>query len=113
MAYATLHLPEHSTLYLSAHEGGFVPGDKFSSVEIVMATDLELQNLPPLVKQHQPDGDNWIDDLKSDLAKLTSNPTQLEQLQILEEVRRELVKDISTKKEINQSNKTQHRDRGR
>ena len=105
MAYATLNLPDRPTIYLSAHKGRFVPGDKFSGVEVVVATKIELQNLPERFERHLPEEDSWIEELKSDLANLTSK-----QLEVVE-VRRELAQEILLTPKINHPRKSP--DRGR
>ena len=115
MAYATLNLPEQPTIYLSAHEGRFIPGDKLANIEVVVATKIELENLPERFERHLPDGDSWIEDLKSDLAKLTSQPIgvvepEAEQIQSAE-VRRELAQEILLTPKINQQNKSPYRGR--
>ena len=115
MAYATLHLPAKPTIYLATHQGRFVPGDKFSGVEVVVATQIELENLLEGFERHLPAGDSWMEDLKSDLAKLTSKPIEVvepEAAQIpVVEVRRELEREIRLTPKINQPSKSQ--DRGR
>ena len=115
MAYATLNLPNQPTIYLSAHEGRFIPGDKLANIEVVVATKIELENLPERFERHLPDGDSWIEDLKSDLAKLTSQPIgvvepEAEQIQSAE-VRRELAQEILLTPKINQQNKSPYRGR--
>lgn len=111
MAYATLNLPDRPTIYLSTHKGRFIPGDKFSGVEVVVATKIELENLPERFERHLPDEDSWIEDLKSDLANLTSKPIEMveleaEQIQVIE-VRRELAQEILLTSKINQPKKSQ------
>ena len=111
MAYATLNLPDRPTIYLSTHKGRFIPGDKFSGVEVVVATKIELENLPERFERHLPDEDSWIEDLKSDLANLTSKPIEVveleaEQIQVIE-VRRELAQEILLTSKINQPKKSQ------
>jgi hypothetical protein len=92
-----------------------VPRDKFSGIEVVVATKIELENLPELFERHLPDGDSWIEDLKSDLANLTSKPIEVvepeaEQIQVVE-VRRGLAQEILLTLKINQQSKSP--DRGR
>jgi hypothetical protein len=77
MAYATLNLPEKPTFYLSAHQGGWVLGDKFSGIDVVVATKIQLENLPDRFERHLPNGSSWIDDLKSDLDGLTSGQIEI------------------------------------
>ena len=96
MAYATLHLPARPTLYLSAHDGGFVPGNKLSAIEIIVACDIELQNLPARFDRHLPIEDSWISDLKSELASLTSGQIQIgerddKQIRVIQEIQQKLL----------------------
>jgi chaperonin cofactor prefoldin len=96
MAYATLHLPARPTLYLSAHDGGFVPGNKLSAIEIIVACDIELQNLPARFDRHLPIEDSWMNDLKSELASLTSGQIQIgerddRQIRVIQEIQQELL----------------------
>jgi hypothetical protein len=96
MAYATLHLPDRPTLYLSAHDGGFVPGNKLSAIEIIVACDIELQNLPARFDRHLPIEDSWMSDLKSELASLTSGQIQIgerddRQIRVIQEIQQELL----------------------
>jgi Plasmid recombination enzyme len=114
MAYATLHLPDRPTIYLSVHKGKFVPADKFSNLDVVVATKIGLENLPERFERHFPSGENWVDDLKSELSKLTTPQAQIgtraaEQIQAIEEVRNELIE--SKHQAINQKNRPL--DRGR
>lgn len=114
MAYATVNLPDQPTIYLSAHKGGFVPADKFSNLDVVVATKIGLENLPERFERHFPSGENWVDDLKSELSKLTTPQAQIgtraaEQIQAIEEVRNELIE--SNHQAINQKNRPL--DRGR
>ena len=82
---------------------------------MVVATKIELENLPERFERHLPDGDSWIEDLKSDLAKLTSQPIEVvepeaEQIQVVE-VRRELAQEILLTPKINQPSKSPYRGR--
>jgi hypothetical protein len=65
MAYSVVNDADCPTLYLAAHAGGWVPGDKLNRVEVVVATEMELVNLPPVVERHSPTGTSWAEDLKT------------------------------------------------
>ena len=66
MAYSIVNDPDCPTLYLAAHTGGWVPGDRLSNIPVVVvATDADLVNLPPVVKRHSPTGKSWADDLQA------------------------------------------------
>lgn len=115
MAYATLNLPEQPTIYLSAHEGRFIPRDKLANIEVVVATKIELENLPEQFERHLPSGESWVDDLKSELSKLTTQQAQIgsiaaEQIQVIEQVKNELIE--STHQTINQPTRPPNHGRG-
>ena len=115
MAYATLHVPDRPTLYLSAHEGDFVPGDRLSGIEIVLATDIKLQNLPTRFDRHIPTGNSWVSDLKSELALLTSGQIQIgerddRQTRMIQEMQKELIESAQHKN--SQQNPPLDRSRG-
>jgi chaperonin cofactor prefoldin len=112
MAYATLNLSEKPTIYLSAHEGRFIPGDKLANIEVVVATTIELDHLPDRFDRHFPTGASWVDDLKSELSKLTIPQIQIgvrdtEQTQAIEEVRNKLIEP--NHQTINQPNQPLNR----
>ena len=65
MAYSVVHDADRPTLYLAAHDGGWVPGDRLANIPVVVATEMELVNLPPVVKRHSPTGKSWVDDLQA------------------------------------------------
>jgi hypothetical protein len=69
MAYATLHPDERTTLFLVGHEGGWIPGDKLTGVEVVVATNAQLYNLPQQVEERLPKGESWSHDLQTYLAQ--------------------------------------------
>jgi hypothetical protein len=70
MAYATLNPDEQTTLFLVGHEGGWIPGDKLNRVEVVVATNAQLYNLPNLlVEERLPKGESWGKDLQTYLAQ--------------------------------------------
>jgi hypothetical protein len=70
MAYATLNPDEQTTLFLVGHEGGWIPGDKLTGVEVVVATNAQLYNLPNLlVEERLPKGESWGKDLQTYLAQ--------------------------------------------
>ena len=116
MAYATLNLPEQPTLYLSTHQGGWVSGDKFSGIEVVVATKIQLKNLPNRFEQHLPNGASWVADLKSDLDGVTSGRIKIgerndAQVQAIEKVRQESLE--SDLQKITPPNPPQNRGIGR
>jgi hypothetical protein len=55
----------NSGLYLAAHHGGWMPGDRLENIQVVIATEMELVNLPPVVERHLPTGKSWVEDLKT------------------------------------------------
>ncbi|WP_373545532.1 MobV family relaxase [Chamaesiphon sp.] len=65
MAYSIVNDPDCPTLYLATHDGRWIPADKFGNIEVVVAANLELFNLPPQAQRHLPKGKNWIADLKT------------------------------------------------
>jgi hypothetical protein len=65
MAYSVVNDADCPTLYLATHAGGWVPGDRLGNIELVVATERELVNLPSVVERHSPTGMNWVDDLKT------------------------------------------------
>jgi Plasmid recombination enzyme len=65
MAYSVVNDADSPTLYLATHAGGWVPGDRLGNIEVVIATEMELVNLPPVVERHLPTGTSWLDDLKT------------------------------------------------
>ena len=72
IAYATLNPAEQTTLFLSGHEGFWMPGDKLTSVEVVVATDAQLLNLPIQVEYQFPQSGSWGEDLLNYLSKAIS-----------------------------------------
>jgi Plasmid recombination enzyme len=72
IAYATLNPVEQTTLFLSGHEGVWIPGDKLTSVDVVVATDAQLLNLPIQVEYQFPQSGSWGDDLRNYLSKAIS-----------------------------------------
>ena len=69
IAYATLNPVEQTTLFLSGHEGFWMPGDKLTSVDVVVATDAQLLNLPRQVEYQFPQSGSWSEDLRDYLNK--------------------------------------------
>jgi Plasmid recombination enzyme len=69
MAYATLNPSEQTTLFLAGHEGGWMPGDKLKRVDVVVATNAELYNLPGQVEYQLPRSGSWGRDLETYLAE--------------------------------------------
>ena len=69
MAYATLNPSEQTTLFLAGHEGGWMPGDKLRRVDVVVATNAELDNLPRQVEYQLPQSESWGSDLETYLAQ--------------------------------------------
>jgi Plasmid recombination enzyme len=69
MAYATLHPAEETRLFVVGHEGRWMPGDKLNRVEVVVATDVELYNLPRQVEYQLPQSESWSKDLQTYLAE--------------------------------------------
>jgi Plasmid recombination enzyme len=65
MAYSVVNDADCPTLYLAAHDGGWMPGDRLENIQVVIATEMELVNLPPVVERHSPTGRSWVDDLKT------------------------------------------------
>jgi Plasmid recombination enzyme len=72
IAYATLNPVEQTTLFLSGHEGFWMPGDKLTSVDVVVATDAQLLNLPRQVEYQLPQSGSWGEDLRNYLSKAIS-----------------------------------------
>ncbi len=72
IAYATLNPPERNTLFLSGHEGGWMPGDKLERVDVVVATDAQLLNLPRQVEYQLPPSGCWGEDLHDYLTRAIS-----------------------------------------
>jgi hypothetical protein len=72
IAYATLNPTEQTTLFLSGHEEGWMPGDKLTSVEVVVATGASLLNLPEQVEYHLPQFESWGEDLRKYLTRAIS-----------------------------------------
>ncbi len=64
MAYATLNPAEESTLFLAGHEGGWLPGDKLSRVDVVVVSNAKFHNLPGQVEYELPQSDSWGEDLE-------------------------------------------------
>jgi hypothetical protein len=77
MAYSIVNDPDCPTLYLAAHDGGWIPSDKFKNIEVVVGTDMELLNLPSRVQRHLPTGKSWGEDLKTfteSILAINTNP---------------------------------------
>jgi hypothetical protein len=72
MAYATLHPAEETRLFISGHQGGWMPGDKLNSVDVVVATAAQLLNLPRQVEDQLPQSGSWGDDLHNYLTRAIS-----------------------------------------
>jgi hypothetical protein len=72
IAYATLNPAEQTTLFLSGHEGVWMPGDKLTSVEVVVGSNAEFSNLPRQVEYHFPQSGSWGEDLRDYLSKAIS-----------------------------------------
>jgi hypothetical protein len=68
MAYATLKTQERNTLLLVGHEGGWMPGEQLERVDVVVATDTQLSNLPGQVEYELPESESWGEDLQVYLA---------------------------------------------
>jgi hypothetical protein len=68
MAYATLKTQERNTLLLVGHEGGWMPGDELERVDVVVATDTQLSNLPGQVEYELSESESWGEDLQVYLA---------------------------------------------
>lgn len=77
MAYSIVNDPDFPTLYLATHDGGWIPGDKLGNIKLVIATDLELFNVPPRTQRHLPTGKNWVDDLKTLTESILAIDTDL------------------------------------
>jgi hypothetical protein len=69
IAYATLHRSNQPTLYLATNDGGWIP-DLPTEVEVTIATDRRLANLPVRCKTQQPASDSWRDDLAAYLDRI-------------------------------------------
>lgn len=79
MAYSVVNDTYRPTLYIAAHDGGWVPGDKLGNVEVVVvATDMELVNLPPVVELHSPAEKSWTEDLKTLTESVIPDPIIIE-----------------------------------
>jgi hypothetical protein len=65
VAYSVVNDADRPTLYIAAHDGGWIPGDRLDNIEVVVATDVELINLPAAVERHLPTGASWVDDLNT------------------------------------------------
>jgi Plasmid recombination enzyme len=72
IAYATLNPVEQTTLFLSGHEGVWIPGDKLTPVDVVVATDAQLLNLPIQVEYQFPQSGSWGEDLRNYLSRAIS-----------------------------------------
>ena len=68
MAYATLKAEERNTLLLVGHEGGWLPGEQLERVDVVVATDTRLSNLPGEVEYELSESGSWGEDLQVYLA---------------------------------------------
>ncbi len=68
MAYTTLKAEERNTLLLVGHEGGWLPGDELERVDVVVATDARLSNLPGQVEYELPESGSWGEELQVYLA---------------------------------------------
>ncbi len=69
IAYATLHPSNQPTLYLATNDGGWIP-DLPTEVEVTVATDRPLANLPVSVKTQHPASGSWRDDLTAYLDRI-------------------------------------------
>jgi hypothetical protein len=69
MAYATLNSSEQTTLFLAGHEGGWMPGDSLNRVDVVVATDAMLYNLPSGVEYQLPQSGSWGGELEVYLSQ--------------------------------------------
>jgi Plasmid recombination enzyme len=78
MAYATLKAEERNTLFLVGHEGGWLPGDKLERVDVVVATDARLSNLPGQVEYELPESGRWGEDLQVYLDRAMEQSDELE-----------------------------------
>ena len=68
MAYATLKAQERNTLFLVGHEGGWMAGEQLERVDVVVATKVELSNLPGQVEYELPVSGSWGEELQVYLA---------------------------------------------
>jgi Plasmid recombination enzyme len=80
MAYATLKAEERNTLFLVGHEGGWMPGDELERVDVVVATDARLSNLPGQVEYELPESGSWGEELQVYLAGAVEQSGELEVL---------------------------------
>ena len=80
MAYSVVTDADRPTLYLAAHTGGWVPGDRLSNIPVVVTTEIDLGNLPPRTQRHTPTGKSWVDDLQAltDFGKYPDLPDSAE-----------------------------------
>jgi Plasmid recombination enzyme len=69
IAYATLHPSNQPTLYLATNDGGWIP-DLPTEVEVTIATDQPLVNLPVHCKTQHPASGSWRDDLARYLDRI-------------------------------------------
>jgi hypothetical protein len=74
MAYSIVNDADCPTLYLATHAGGWVPGDRLGNIEVVVATERELVNLPNVVERHSPTGTSWAEDLKTLTESVIPDP---------------------------------------
>ncbi len=72
IAYATLNPAEQTTLFLSGHEGGWMPGDKLTSVDVVVGSNAQFSNLPRQVEYQFPQSGSWGEDLRDYLSRAIS-----------------------------------------
>ncbi len=72
IAYATLNPPERTTLFLSGHKGVWIPGDKLTSVDVVVGSNAQFLNLPRQVESQFPQSGSWGEDLRDYLSKAIS-----------------------------------------
>jgi hypothetical protein len=78
MAYATLKAEERNTLFLVGHDGGWMPGDELARVDVVVATDARLSNLPGQVEYELPESESWGEDLRVYLTQVMEQSSKLE-----------------------------------
>ncbi|PSB54372.1 MobV family relaxase [Chamaesiphon polymorphus] len=105
MAYATLKAQERNTLFLVGHEGGWMPGDELERVDVVVATDTQLSNLPGQVEYELPVSGSWGEELQGYLAGAME----------LEEVEQSVSVPISIDRnyvELEEEEEERHQDRG-
>lgn len=81
IAYSVIHEPDCPTQYLAAHDGRWIPTELLN-MEVAIATDLELLNLPSHASvKHLPMGKSWATDLKALVQSILTINTLNEQVE--------------------------------